>query len=53
MLADPATYDDKPTFFATMDEHARMQKAVDELTAEWGELQERYETLINTGNGVS
>jgi ATP-binding cassette subfamily F protein 3 len=53
MLADPATYEDKPTFFATMDEHARMQKAVDELTAEWGELQERYETLLNAGDGVS
>jgi ATP-binding cassette subfamily F protein 3 len=50
LLADPTTYEDKPTFFATMDEHARMQKAVDELTAEWGELQERYETLINAGD---
>jgi ATP-binding cassette subfamily F protein 3 len=53
MLADPATYEDKATFFATMDAHARMQKAVDELTAEWGDLQERYETLINTGDGAS
>jgi ATP-binding cassette subfamily F protein 3 len=52
MLANPATYEDKPSFFATMDDHARAQKAVDELTAEWGELQEQYEALVNAGDAA-
>ncbi|HET8760054.1 MAG TPA: ATP-binding cassette domain-containing protein, partial [Nitrospiria bacterium] len=47
MLADPATYEDKAKFFSTMDDHARLKKAVDELTAEWGDLQEQYEALVN------
>jgi ATP-binding cassette subfamily F protein 3 len=51
MLADPATYGDKAKFFSTMDDHARLKKAVDELTAEWGELQEQYEALLNTVDG--
>jgi hypothetical protein len=34
-----------------MDDHARLKKAVDELTAEWGELQEQYETLLNAVDG--
>jgi ATP-binding cassette subfamily F protein 3 len=51
LLADPATYEDKPTFFAVMDDHARVQKVVDELTAEWGDLQEQYETVISAGDG--
>jgi ATP-binding cassette subfamily F protein 3 len=51
MLADPATYEDKAKFFAAMDDHARLKKAVDELTAEWGELQEQYETLLNAVDG--
>jgi ATP-binding cassette subfamily F protein 3 len=46
VLADPATYEDKAKFFSAMDEHARLKKTVDELTAEWGELQEQYEALL-------
>jgi ATP-binding cassette subfamily F protein 3 len=53
LLANPATYEDKPTFFAAMDDHARAQKAVDELTAEWGELQERYEAAIGASDAAS
>jgi ATP-binding cassette subfamily F protein 3 len=47
ILADPATYEDKVKFFAAMDEHARLKKTVDELTAEWEELQGQYEALVN------
>ncbi len=46
LLAEPALYQDKPRFFAAMGDHARLQKAVEELTTEWGELQERYETMV-------
>jgi ATP-binding cassette subfamily F protein 3 len=53
LLANPATYEDKPTFFAAMDDHARAQKAVDELTAEWGELQEQYEAAIGASDAAS
>ncbi len=52
MLANPATYEDKASFFTTMDDHVRAKKAVDELTAEWGELQEQYEALINAGDAA-
>ncbi|MEO5656394.1 MAG: ABC-F family ATP-binding cassette domain-containing protein [Nitrospiria bacterium] len=45
-LGDPALYQDKARFFAAMEDHARLKGAVERITAEWGEMQERYETLI-------
>jgi ATP-binding cassette subfamily F protein 3 len=37
-LADPELYQDKKRFFETMDAHARAQRKVEELTAEWEQL---------------
>jgi ATP-binding cassette subfamily F protein 3 len=46
LLGDPGFYQDKSRFFAVMEDHARLQKSIAQLTAEWGELQERYETMV-------
>jgi ATP-binding cassette, subfamily F, member 3 len=37
-LADPDLYEDKKRFFETMDRHAKAQRKVEELTAEWERL---------------
>ncbi|HUK57297.1 MAG TPA: ABC-F family ATP-binding cassette domain-containing protein [Nitrospiria bacterium] len=37
-LADPELYQDKKRFFETVDAHARAQRRVEELTAEWEQL---------------
>ena len=46
LLGDPEFYQDKSRFFTVMEDHARLQKSIAQLTAEWGELQERYETMV-------
>jgi ATP-binding cassette subfamily F protein 3 len=46
LLGDPGFYQDKSRFFTVMEDHARLQKSIAQLTAEWGELQERYETMV-------
>jgi hypothetical protein len=35
-----------------MERHAHLKKSIDRLTSEWGELQERYDTLIREANGT-
>jgi ATP-binding cassette subfamily F protein 3 len=46
LLGDPGFYQDKSRFFSVMEDHVRLQKSIAQLTAEWGELQERYETMV-------
>jgi ATP-binding cassette subfamily F protein 3 len=43
-LADPELYQDKKRFFETVDAHARAQRKVEELTAEWEQLSAATET---------
>lgn len=45
-LSDPAFYQDKKRFFAAMQSHGRLQSTIEKITAEWSELQERYEALM-------
>jgi len=52
LLGEPDFYQDKRRFFEAMERHAHLQKSIDRLTSEWGELQERYDTLIREANGT-
>ena len=52
LLGDPGFYQDKSRFFAVMEDHARLQKAIAQLTAEWGEMQERYEAAVRDATGT-
>jgi ATP-binding cassette subfamily F protein 3 len=45
-LSDPEFYQDKKRFFAAMQSHGRLQSTIEKITAEWSELQERYEALM-------
>ncbi|MBI3608531.1 MAG: ABC-F family ATP-binding cassette domain-containing protein [Nitrospirae bacterium] len=51
-LGEPDFYQDKRRFFEAMERHAHLQKSIDRLTSEWGELQERYDTLMREANGT-
>ena len=52
LLGEPDFYLDKRRFFEAMERHAHLQKSIDRLTSEWGELQERYDTLMRELNGT-
>ena len=52
LLGDPEFYHDKSRFFTVMEDHARLQKSIAQLTAEWGELQERYEAAVRDATGT-
>ena len=52
LLGEPDFYQDKRRFFEAMERHAHLQKSIDRLTGEWGELQERYDTLMREANGT-
>jgi len=52
LLGEPDFYQDKRRFFEAMERHAHLKKSIDRLTSEWGELQERYDTLIREANGT-
>jgi ATP-binding cassette subfamily F protein 3 len=45
LLSDPEFYQDKTRFFEAMENHGRLQRSIEKMTAEWSELQERYEAL--------
>jgi len=47
-LADPELYQDKKRFFETVDAHARAQRKVEELTAEWEQLSAATEQSSTT-----
>jgi ATP-binding cassette subfamily F protein 3 len=52
LLGEPDFYQDKRRFFEAMERHAHLKKSIDRLTSEWGELQERYDTLMREANGT-
>jgi ATP-binding cassette subfamily F protein 3 len=45
LLSDPEFYQDKKRFFEALENHGSLQKSIEKITAEWSELQERYESL--------
>jgi ATP-binding cassette subfamily F protein 3 len=52
LLGNPEFYQDKARFFAAMTEHAGLQESLARMTAEWSELRERYEAVVDDANGA-